>query len=86
MWKLYQKATAFSLHPADELNIPPDEKWLRWMFGNAVHAFGTWMENKLAERDRDGRPVHRIEKLLNLPIQKKSVSIAQFEAMGLVRS
>ncbi|HRF98175.1 MAG TPA: hypothetical protein PLZ51_23370 [Aggregatilineales bacterium] len=56
------------------------------MFGNAVHAFGTWMENKLAERDRDGRPVHRIEKLLNLPIQKKSVSIAQFEAMGLVRS
>lgn len=85
MWKLYQKAKSFQLNPADELNIPHDEKWLRWMFSNAVHTFGMWVENKLSERDRNGQPVHRIERLLDMPIQKKHVSIAQFEALGLVR-
>jgi len=55
------------------------------MFNRAVHTFGVWVENKLAERERDGRPVNRIERLLDIPIQKKTVSIAQFEAMGLVR-
>ena len=83
MWKLYQKAKAFNLNPSDELNIPENEKWLRWMFGNAVHAFGTWMENKLAERGRDGKPVHRIERLLDLPIQPRKLSLSQFYEMGM---
>lgn len=85
VWQLHQITKAYHVTPADEIGLPSDEKWLCWMFNRAVHTFGAWVENKLAERDRDGRPVNRIERLLDMPIQKKTVSISQFEALGLVR-
>lgn len=83
MWQLYQRTNQQRANPADEIGLPSDEKWLRWMFNNAVFTLGRWVENKLAERDRDGKPVHRIERLLDIPIQPKKLTLAQFKAMGL---
>ena len=85
MWSLYQRAKTFTLNPSDELGIPTEDGWLRWMFTHAVHTFGTWVENKLAERDRDGKAVHRLERLLDIPITPRHLSLAQFQQMGTVR-
>jgi|GEM_PF-3261228 len=81
MWKLYQRAKEFSLNPSDEMGI--EGAWLRWMFNNSVHTFGTWMENKLNEQGRDGKPLHRIERLLDIPIIPKQLHLSQFREMGL---
>jgi len=65
------------------MGIPDEDGWLRWMFNNSVHTFGTWMENKLNERGRDGKPLHRIERLLDIPITPKQLHLSQFREMGL---
>lgn len=85
MWSLYQRAKTFTLNPSDEMGIPEEDVWLRWMFNRSVHTLGTWVENKLAERDRDGRPLHRLERLLAIPITPRHLSLAQFQQMGTVR-
>ncbi len=46
--------------------------WLKWQFDNAVLLFGTYIENKLNERDKEGKPKHKLETLLGLPRQRKS--------------
>ncbi len=82
MWKLYQRSKAFRLNPADEMGID-EGAWLRWMFNQAVHTFGAWVEGQLAERDKQGKPVHKIERLLDLPIQPRKLSLSQFYEMGM---
>lgn len=83
MWTLYQRAKTFNLNPSDEMGIPDEDGWLRWMFNNSVHSFGTWVENKLAERDRDGKPINRIEYLLEIPITPRKLPASQFYEMGM---
>jgi len=47
---------------------------LAWCFDDAVGSWGRSIQNKLMERDKKGKPVHKIENLLGIPIQTKKMS------------
>jgi hypothetical protein len=38
-----------------------------WRLDNAVSSFGRWVDNRLAERDEEGRQLYTIEALLLPP-------------------
>ncbi len=37
--------------------------WCGWQFDTTVLLFGRWVESKLQERDKKGRPVHTLKEL-----------------------
>lgn len=42
-----------------------DDPWAAYQFDMAVGQFGAWVEGKLAERDKAGKPKHTLEGLLS---------------------
>jgi hypothetical protein len=40
------------------------DPWAAYQLDLAVAQFGTWVENMLAERDKQGKPKHTLAKLL----------------------
>ena len=49
--------------PSSYLGI--DDSWTAYQFDLTVLELGTWVENKLAERDKQGKPKHRLKDLLS---------------------
>lgn len=43
------------------------ESWEAYQVDLATHQVGMWIENQLAERDKKGKPVHRLADLLAEP-------------------
>lgn len=41
------------------------DPWAAYQFDMAVAQFGTWVENKLQERDKAGKPKHALAGLLD---------------------
>lgn len=41
-----------------------DDPWTAYQFDLAIGQFGAWVENKLAERDKEGKPKHTLAGLL----------------------
>jgi len=48
--------------PSEVIGI--DDTWAAYQFDMAVAQFGAWVEGKLAERDKAGKPKHSLAKLL----------------------
>lgn len=40
------------------------ESWEAFQFDMAVLTVGRWIDSKLAERDKQGKPIHRLQDLL----------------------
>ena len=61
--------------------------WTAWQFDNAVLTFGKWIDNKLAERDKDGKPVNTLRELLGIPLtdeerrEMNRKSLAMFDSL-----
>ena len=53
------------------------DPWAAYQFDMAVGAFGAWVEGKLAERDKAGKPKHTLAKLLD-----DGTGARQFAAMS----
>ncbi len=82
VWRLYRRCKTFSKNPSEEMGLDPDNAWLCWQFDNAVETFGLWVENKLGERTKEGKPKYEIEELLGLPHRVKPISRAYLESSG----
>jgi hypothetical protein len=44
--------------------IPGTDEWTCYQFDSAVRVFGTHIENKLSELDKNGKPKNKLETLL----------------------
>lgn len=76
MWTLYCQAKATNRPPSEILRVRQleidltgmESEWSGWwagyQFDNAVTYFGSYIENKLAELNKDGKPVHKLEDFL----------------------
>lgn len=42
-----------------------EDTWTPYQFDRAVVWFGIWVENHLAERDKQGKPIHTLDTLLD---------------------
>jgi hypothetical protein len=54
---------AYGVRPSSLLGLDPTD-WTAWQFDATVLMFGRWVEAKLNERDKQGKPVNRMETLL----------------------
>ena len=52
----------YSLRPSAVLGV--DDPWAAYQFDMAVGQFGAWVEGKLSERDKAGKPKHTLAGLL----------------------
>ena len=48
--------------PSEVIGV--DDPWATYQFDMAVAQFGAWVEGKLNERDKSGKPKHSLAKLL----------------------
>ena len=81
MWQLYNLATGFGQRPSSWLGLDP-VGWEAYNLDLAVLQVGRYIEGKLAERDKDGKPTHKIEHLSSDdPVV--SSPFASFKASGV---
>jgi hypothetical protein len=64
LWQLDEVARRYGERPSTFLGLAPDS-WDAYQLDVAVWALGVWVEGKLAERDKQGRPVYRLRDLLS---------------------
>jgi hypothetical protein len=84
LWELHNLAAAYGQRPSAILEI--ENSWAAYELDLACLTFGRWVENRLAERDRRGRPVHRLEALLADERESGSPDPDRFRnALGLVK-
>lgn len=57
-------AATYGQRPSGLLGLP-GESWEAFQLDHATLALGRWVEAKLAERDKSGKPIHRLERLLD---------------------
>lgn len=63
LWTLHSLSASYGQRPSSFLGLAPDS-WDAWQVDVATLQAGRYVENQLAERDRDGRPRHTLEELL----------------------
>lgn len=61
---LHSLSASYGQRPSSFLGLAPTS-WEAWQVDVATLRAGRWIEGKLAERDRQGRPVYSLERLLN---------------------
>jgi len=61
-------ATSFSQRPSDLVGI--EDEWAAYCFDSAIALFGNWVEGKLMERDKAGKPKYTLEGLLSGDLTK----------------
>lgn len=61
--------------------------WIAYQFDNGVVTFGRVTESKLSERDKNGKPKHRLDRLLaDRPDTRDGppkISVGQLMALGI---
>lgn len=62
MWNLHSLSATYSQRPSAVIGV--EDPWAAYQFDMAVAQFGTWVENRLAERDKDGKPKYDLAQLL----------------------
>lgn len=68
-------------HLLEELTgIPAPDQWTAYQFDSAVVAYGTYIESKLHELDKDGAPKHSLDSLLHPERRVKGEAIMAFFA------
>lgn len=69
-------ATAYGTRPSSLLGYDAT-LWVAWQFDAAVLTFGRIVEGLMSERDKRGRPVHKLANLLK-PYQERQRNDGQF--------
>ena len=62
MWNLHSLSVTYQRRPSEVIGV--DDPWAAYQFDLAVAQFGAWVEGKLNERDKKGKPVNSLAKLL----------------------
>ncbi len=62
MWNLHSLSVMYHRRPSEVIGV--DDPWAAYQFDMAVAQFGAVVEGKLNERDKAGKPVHTLAKLL----------------------
>ena len=62
MWNLHSLSVTYHRRPSEVIGV--DDPWAAYQFDMAVAQFGAWVEGKLSERDKAGKPKHSLAKLL----------------------
>jgi hypothetical protein len=78
LWQLDEVARRYGARPSAFLGLAPDS-WEAYQLDLAAWMVGAWVEGKLAERDKRGKPVHRLRDLLSDEPAKGT----GFRAMGM---
>lgn len=73
---MYNQAITFHQSPSQILNI--HNPWMAYQIDESVLYFGRWVESKLNERDKKGKPKHTIDSIFNN--STKASATALFEA------
>ena len=55
-------SVTYQRRPSEVIGV--DDPWAAYQFDLAVAQFGAWVEGKLNERDKAGKPKHSLAKLL----------------------
>ena len=55
-------AQAYGRRPSEVVGV--EDPWAAYQLDTAVLTLGRWVENKLAEHTKDGKPKWRLEELL----------------------
>lgn len=64
LWELDRLGQRYGQRPSAFLGLA-GESWAAYQLDVATLALGTWVEGKLQERDRQGRPLYGLEALLD---------------------
>jgi len=74
--------------PSDLLGLT--NSWVRFCFDRAIVLAGRYTENKLSQRDKSGRPKHRLEQILADPPKPgekakgpRKITMGEMLAMGI---
>ena len=62
MWNLHSLSATYHLRPSEVIGV--DDPWAAYQFDMAVAQFGAVVEGKLNERDKKGKPVTTLARLL----------------------
>lgn len=76
---MYLQAETYKENPSRSFGIR-DNRWLAWQFDRAVLTWGRYVELKLSERDKDGKPRHKLRTLLGIKAKSQPVNIGQLTA------
>lgn len=62
LWELDELARRYGQRPSQVVGI--DDPWAAYQLDVATLTVGRWVDGKLAERNKKGKPVHRLVDLL----------------------
>lgn len=79
LWTLHSLSASYGQRPSSFLGLAPDS-WDAWQVDVATLQAGRYVENKLAERDKDGRPRHTLEELIG---EGRGAKEQRFGALGM---
>lgn len=82
LWELDELARRYGQRPSQVLNIADD--WAAYQLDVATLTVGRWVDGKLAERTKEGEPVHRLSALLRESEKGQSGSSGYRSAAGYV--
>lgn len=74
LWKLHSLSANYHRPPSSYLGIA--DNWTAYQFDLTVLELGLWVENKLAERDKHGKPKHTLHDLLTDRPEQRFASLA----------
>lgn len=71
LWELDALAQRYGQRPSSFLGLEPTG-WAAYQVDVAALTLGRWVDGKLSERDKQGKPVHQLAALLMPPEKKDS--------------
>ena len=80
---MYRQCKTFQQSPSQTFGIR-NNPWLAWQFDQAILTWGTWVQNRLDERDKEGRPKYNARQALGLSVVVKPINVNAFRAFSNV--
>lgn len=80
LWELDEVARRYGSRPSAFMGLPADS-WEAYQLDLATWTVGRWIDSKLAERNKKGEPVHRLQDLLSETSETKKPA-NQFGALA----
>lgn len=96
LWHLWNLQETTGVRASEIMQISPwasrllglPDLWTALQFDSAVMVFGRHVTNRLNEVDRDGKPLYRLDRLLDMPksraemVQQNRASLNMLRAMS----
>lgn len=83
MWELDELARRYGQRPSQVIGIA--DEWAAYQLDVATLTVGRWVDGKLSERNKQGKPIHRLGDLLREKTEKGQASSSGFRSVtGMV--